>query len=89
MLLSLCEEGVSAFKLPGSSFTARLGRTARASCFAWDSTRAMLAVAAKKRLLLFHHDGSEFVELKELSLPDVVVSMAWLADSVCLGFKKE
>ena len=30
----------------------------------------MLAVAAKKRLLLFHHDGNEFVELKELALPE-------------------
>ena len=49
----------------------------------------MLAVAAKKRLLLFHHDGNEFVELKELALPDAAVALAWTGESVCVATKKE
>lgn len=57
--------------------------------FAWDGDRAMLAVAVKRKLLLFHYNGNELVELKELSLPDSAVGMAWLGESVCVGLKKE
>lgn len=49
----------------------------------------MLAVAVKRKLLLFHYNGNELVELKELSLPDSAVGMAWLGESVCVGLKKE
>ena len=49
----------------------------------------MLAVAIKRKLLVFHYNGNEFVELKELGLPDSVMAMAWLGESVCIGLKKE
>jgi len=32
--------------------------------FEWDDSRGMLCVATKRRLLLYHHDGRDFVELK-------------------------
>ena len=35
------------------------------------------------------HAGNEFVELKELGLPDRVLAMAWCGDSICLGFHRE
>ncbi len=35
------------------------------------------------------HAGNEFVELKELGLPDRVLAMGWCGDSICLGFHRE
>jgi Vam6/Vps39-like protein vacuolar protein sorting-associated protein 39 len=60
-----------------------------ASRFAWDEERSMMCASARRHLLLFHYNGSEFVDLKDLGLPDAVLAMAWCGDSVCLGFKKE
>ena len=89
MLLSLDEDGVSLFKLPGFKLHCLANRTRNAQRFAWEPGRAMLGVAVKRKLLLFHYDGNEFVELKDLALPDTVTGMAWLGESVCLGLKRE
>ena len=89
MLLSLDEEGVSLIKLPALNLHCLANRTRYAQRFAWDGSRRMLAAALKKKLLLFHYNGNEFVELKEFSLPDAVSKMAWLGESICLGLKKE
>jgi CNH domain len=83
------EEGLTAFRLPTFRLASQAGRTRGANRFALDAERAVICVAAKKRLLLFHFDGKDFVELKELGLPDTVLDMAWCGDSICLGFKRE
>ena len=62
---------------------------AAATRFAWDEQRAMLAVVVKRKLMLYHYDSKEFVELKELSLPDTPLCMQWCGVHVVLGFKKE
>ena len=49
---------------------------------------SMLAVATRKRLMVFHFQGNEFVEMKDISLPDVHC-MQWLGDSICVGTKRE
>lgn len=89
MLLSLDEEGVSLFKLPALKLQCLANRSRYAQRFAWDGGRGMLAVALKRKLLLYHYNGNEFVELKEFSLSDTVSRMAWLGESICLGLKKE
>ncbi|KAK9829459.1 hypothetical protein WJX72_005979 [[Myrmecia] bisecta] len=89
LLFSLSEEGVNAYTLPKFKLTCQANRTRGASRFAWDDERAMLCVGCKKRLLLFHYDGKEFVETRELALPEPVLCMAWCGDSVCLGFKNQ
>ncbi|KAL5990833.1 hypothetical protein ACLOJK_011738 [Asimina triloba] len=33
--------------------------------------------------------GREFVEVKEFSVPDVVKSMAWCGENICLGIRRE
>ncbi|GJM96404.1 hypothetical protein PR202_ga13235 [Eleusine coracana subsp. coracana] len=33
--------------------------------------------------------GREFVEVKEFGIPDVVKSMAWCGDNICLGIRRE
>lgn len=89
LLFSLSDEGVNAHHLPAFKLSCQAGRTRGANRFAFDETRAMLCVAAKRRLILLHYNGNEFVELKELGLPDRVMAMGWCGDNVCLGFHKE
>jgi hypothetical protein len=47
----------------------------------------MLAAAVKRRLLLFHYDDKDFVELKEVALPEAPLCAAWSGNHVCLGCK--
>ena len=49
---------------------------------------SLLAVATRKRLMLFHFQGNEFVELKDIGLSDIHC-MQWLGDSICVGVKRE
>ncbi len=64
-------------------------RAAAATRFAWDEQRAMLAVVVKRKLMLYHYDSKEFVELKELNLPDTPLCMQWCGEHIVVGFKKE
>ena len=47
----------------------------------------MLAAAVKRKLLLFHYDGKDFVELREAPLPEAPLCAAWSGNYVCLGCK--
>ena len=47
----------------------------------------MLAVAIKRKLLLFHYDGKDFVELKEVAVPEAPLCAAWSGNYVCAGCK--
>jgi hypothetical protein len=89
LLLCLCEDGVSAHRLPSLALACQAARTRGAGRFALDAPRDMLAVALKRRLLLLHFNGNEFAEAKELGLPDAALALGWCGGSVCLGFKRE
>ncbi len=64
-------------------------RTRGATCFAWDEGTGMLAAACKKRVQLLHYDGRDFLEIRELSVPDVPLAMTWAGDNIAIGFKRE
>eukprot|EP00898_Chlorokybus_atmophyticus_P001819 jgi/Chlat1/2638/Chrsp178S02479 len=90
LLLSLSEgEGVSVHALPELDAVSQLVHTRGCSAMAWDEERGMLCAAMKRRLLLYHFDGKDFVEVKELSAPDAIRSMVWCGQSLCLALKKE
>jgi hypothetical protein len=89
LLFCLSDEGINAHHLPAFGLACQAGRTRGANAFAFDEGRAMLAVATKRRLALLHYNGNEFVELKELGLPDRVCAMGWCGDAVCLGLARE
>ncbi len=89
LLLCLCEDGVSAHRLPSLALACQAARTRGAGRFALNAPRDMLAVALKRRLLLLHFNGNEFAEAKELGLPDAALALGWCGGSVCLGFKRE
>lgn len=69
-----------------------IGKAKGASLFAVDSSKTvpLLVVALKKKLLVLSmKSSSDFVELRELALPDVPRMLHFCADNVCIGFKKE
>ena len=89
LLLSLSEDGVNLFTVPQLKLTCQASRTRYASRFAWSEDKAMLCVAIKRKLIQFHYDGREFVEVKEYSAPDIPQALHWCGDAICVGLKKE
>ncbi|RLN43265.1 vam6/Vps39-like protein [Panicum miliaceum] len=90
LLLSL-SEWVALHRLPGLETVAVVSnKTKGANVFAWDDRRGLLAVGRQKRLTIFRLDsGREFVEVKEFGVPDILKSMAWCGDNICLGIRRE
>ena len=89
LLLSLSEDGVNLFTVPQLKLTCQASRTRYASRFAWNEDKAMLCVAVKRKVMQFHYDGREFVELKEYSAADIPQALQWCGDAICIALKKE
>ncbi|KAI8067712.1 vacuolar sorting protein 39 domain 2-domain-containing protein [Gilbertella persicaria] len=79
-----------------------LGKTKGANLFAIQTMVEMspeeqvpvlttrLAVAVRKKLLVFVWKDTEFFETKELNLPDRIKAMSWVGTTkICLGFSTE
>ncbi|MCO5575279.1 hypothetical protein L7F22_029079 [Adiantum nelumboides] len=89
-LLITLSDAIVVHKLPGLDTVAYLTNSKGATLYAWDEKQGLLCVARQKRLLIYQHNGSrDFTELKELAAPDVVKSIAWCGESVCLGIRRE
>ncbi len=89
LLLSLSEDGVNLYTIPQLKLTCQANRTRAASRFAWSEERSMICVAVKRKVMQFHYDGREFVELREYSAPDVPQALHWSGDAICIGVRKE
>lgn len=48
----------------------------------------MLAVALKRRVSLFHLDGSQLVALRDFALPDPPSLVAWCGTHICVASTK-
>lgn len=57
LLFSLSDDGVNAHHVPAFKLACQAGRSRGANQFAFDETRAMLCVVAKRRLILSHYNG--------------------------------
>jgi tetratricopeptide (TPR) repeat protein len=94
VLLSL-SDSIYVHDVRQSSSVRALGSIAKAkgaSLFAVDASKTvpLLVVALKKKLLVLSMKSStDFVELRELALPDVPRMLHFCADNVCIGFRKE
>ncbi|KAH9332094.1 hypothetical protein KI387_004202, partial [Taxus chinensis] len=89
LLLSL-SDAITLHRLPGLEVVVYIGKTKGSSSYAWDDKRGFLCVNKQKKLLIYRYDGSrEFVEVKEFAVPDIVKSMAWCGESLCLGIRRE
>ncbi|KAG9444669.1 hypothetical protein H6P81_016009 [Aristolochia fimbriata] len=88
-LISL-SESIAFHRLPGLEPVANIGKSKGANVYAWDERRGFLCFGRQKRVGIFRHDGGrEFVEVKEFSVPDVVKSMAWCGENICLAVRRE
>ncbi|XP_057434898.1 vacuolar sorting protein 39-like [Lotus japonicus] len=89
MLLSL-SESIAFHRLSTFETIAVITKAKGAHAFCWDERRGFLCFARQKRLCIFRHDGGRgFVEVKDFGVPDVVKSMCWCGENVCLGIRKE
>lgn len=89
LLISL-SESIAFHRLPHLDSVALISKSKGANAFSWDDRRGFLCFARQKRIAIFRHDGGrEFVEMKEFSIPDMVKSIAWCGENICLGIRRE
>ncbi|XP_057759915.1 vacuolar sorting protein 39 [Arachis stenosperma] len=89
LLLSL-SESIAFHRLPSFETFAVITKAKGANAFDWDDRRGFLCFARQKRVCIFRHDGGRgFVEVKEFGVPDVVKSMCWCGENICLGIRRE
>ncbi|AES94953.1 vam6/Vps39-like protein [Medicago truncatula] len=89
LLLSL-SESIAFHRLPSLETIAVITKAKGANVFCWDDRRGFLAFARQKRVGIFRHDGGRgFVEVKEFGVPDMVKSMSWCGENICLGIRRE
>ncbi|KAI9478472.1 MAG: CNH domain-containing protein [Benjaminiella poitrasii] len=102
VLVSLSDGLVSLHDLRTFELRMALGKTKGANLFAIQTMVEMtpeeqipvlttrLAVAVRKKLLVFVWKDTEFYETKELNIPDRIKAMAWVGlTKICLGFSTE
>ncbi|CAL0331864.1 unnamed protein product [Lupinus luteus] len=89
LLLSL-SDSIAFHRLPTFETIAVITKAKGANVFSWDHRRGFLCFARQKRVCIFRHDGGRgFVEVKEFGVPDVVKSMCWCGENICLGIRRE
>ena len=89
LLLSL-SESIAFHRLPNFETLAVIAKAKGSNLFCWDDRRGFLCFARQKRVCIFRHDGGRgFVEVKEFGVPDVVKSMCWCGENICLGIRRE
>lgn len=89
LLLSL-SESIAFHRLPNLETIAVITKAKGANVYSWDDRRGFLSFARQKRVCIFRHDGGRgFVEVKEFGVPDLVKSMSWCGENICLGIRRE
>ncbi|OVA07026.1 Clathrin [Macleaya cordata] len=89
LLVSL-SESIAFHRLPNLETIAVITKAKGANLYTWDDRRGFLCFARQKRVCIFRHDGGRgFVEVKEYSVPDVVKSMSWCGENICLGVRRD
>ncbi|PSS30825.1 Vam6/Vps39-like protein [Actinidia chinensis var. chinensis] len=89
LLLSL-SESIAFHRLPNLETIAVITKAKGANVYSWDDRRGFLCFARQKRVCIFRHDGGRgFVEVKEFGIPDMVKSMTWCGENICLGIRRE
>ncbi|KAL4522617.1 hypothetical protein Ndes2526A_g01018 [Nannochloris sp. 'desiccata'] len=89
LLFCLTEEGVSLFSLPQLLMKGQAGGTRGSTCFAWDDSTNQLAVAVKKRIIIYNYDGLEFVYKREIVAAEPPVALHILSGTVFISTKSE
>ena len=82
---------ISVHDLPSFTLRTQLNKARGAHLFAIEKTKnnVLLCAALKKKLVIYSWEANDWVETKELVLPDTAKSVVWCNDSLCIGWKKE
>lgn len=91
LMISLSDYVINVHDIPSFNLRASLSKTKGCHLYAIDTSKTpiTLCAAIKRKLLIFTWQNNEFVETKELAIPDVAKSLIWCGDSICIGFKRE
>ncbi|RWR94170.1 vam6/Vps39-like protein [Cinnamomum micranthum f. kanehirae] len=86
----LAIETIAFHRLPNLELVAVVSKSKGANAYAWDDRRGVLCFGRQKRVGIFRLEGGrEFVEVKEFGIPDMVKSIAWCGENICLGIRRE
>ncbi|XP_043712753.1 vacuolar sorting protein 39 [Telopea speciosissima] len=89
-LLLCLSESIVIHRLPSLESIAVITKAKGANVYAWDDRRGFLCFARQKRIYIFRHDGGRgFVEVKDFGVPDLVKSICWCGENICLGIGRE
>lgn len=90
LLFALTNEGVNMYSLPQLKLKGQAPRTAGTLCFSWDSSRNLLAVASKRRVLIFKYDLDLLLE-REIShsMVSPPICLCICGDSIFLQSRRE
>ncbi|KAF3776274.1 Vam6/Vps39-like protein [Nymphaea thermarum] len=89
LLLSL-SDAVAFHRLPSLEAAVSLSKTKGASSYDWDDRRGFLCVGRQRKVIIYRHEGGkDFTEVKEFNVPDVIKSIIWCGENICLSIKKE
>ncbi|GIL77647.1 hypothetical protein Vretifemale_7143 [Volvox reticuliferus] len=90
LLLTLTEDGVNLLTLPDMKLKFQPMGSRGASMFAWSEENQLLAVAVRRKVILYHLHGSDLLDSGERTAPDLVSTMVWVSAGVLLlGMRRQ
>ncbi|GLI62985.1 hypothetical protein VaNZ11_005842 [Volvox africanus] len=90
LLLTLTEDGVNLLTLPDMKLKFQPMGSRGASMFAWSEESQLLAVAVRRKVILYHLHGSDLLDSGERTAPDLVSTMVWVSGGVLLlGMRRQ
>ncbi|GIL49841.1 hypothetical protein Vafri_6156 [Volvox africanus] len=90
LLLTLTEDGVNLLTLPDMKLKFQPMGSRGASMFAWSEESQLLAVAVRRKVILYHLHGSDLLDSGERTAPDLVSTMVWVSAGVLLlGMRRQ
>lgn len=82
---------IDMLKFDTLDFITRIKESAGATVFTTDKkkrqTRLLMAVGRK--LTTVFYDATQYTKFEDINLPDTPLTMKWIGDTVCLGYKNQ
>lgn len=91
ILLSLSDGFIHVHDLPSFSFLRTVSKSKGCHLYTVETIgdTLWLCAAIKKKIVLYCLEGGNFVEKREINVPDAVRTMVWSTKSVCIGVRSK
>eukprot|EP01114_Cavostelium_apophysatum_P004200 TRINITY_DN1437_c0_g2_i2.p1 TRINITY_DN1437_c0_g2~~TRINITY_DN1437_c0_g2_i2.p1 ORF type:complete len:873 (+),score=238.27 TRINITY_DN1437_c0_g2_i2:146-2764(+) len=93
IIISLSDGFISIHDLPSFNLRSQIARSRGCHLYTIEKTKnsLLMCAAVKKKLVIFGWDAknNDFIETKELAIPDTARTLVWCGDSICIGFRRE